>query len=91
MSAAFTNLPRSATIQPTPFKVSIPQATLDELKTLVKLSKVAPPTYEGSQEDRKYGVTNKWVREAKETWEKDFDWCVSDWNTHSHYILVIFV
>jgi microsomal epoxide hydrolase len=84
MSVAFTNSPRSATIQPTPFKVSILQSVLDELKTLIKLSKVAPPTYEGSQEDRKYGVTNKWVREAKEIWEKDFDWYVFDWNSRSH-------
>jgi microsomal epoxide hydrolase len=74
MSVPFTNLPPSATIRPTPFKVSIPQSTLDELKSLIKLSKLAPPTYEGSQEDRKYGVTNKWVREAKEKWENDFDW-----------------
>ena len=76
MSVPFTNLPASATIRPTPFKVSIPQSTLDELKSLVKLSKLAPPTYEGSQEDRKYGVTNKWVREAKEKWGEDFDWYV---------------
>ena len=76
MSVPFTNLPRSATIQLTPFKVSIPQSALDELKSLVRLSKLAPPTYEGSQEDRKYGVTNKWVRETKEKWEKDFDWYV---------------
>jgi microsomal epoxide hydrolase len=89
MSAAFTNLPRSATIKPTPFKVSIAQSVLDELNTLIKLSKVAPLTYEGSQEDRKYGVTNKWVREAKEKWKNDFDWYVFDCNSRSHYILVI--
>ncbi|CAF3994402.1 unnamed protein product [Adineta steineri] len=88
MSVPFTNLPRSATVQPTPFKVSIPQSNLDELKTLIQLSKVAPLTYEGSQEDRKYGVTNKWIREAKEKWEKDFDWRKHEAHINSfpHYI-----
>ncbi|CAF1134184.1 unnamed protein product, partial [Didymodactylos carnosus] len=88
MSVPFTNLPRSATIQLIPFKVSIPQSTLDELKSLVRLSKLAPPTYEGSQEDRKYGVTSKWVREAKEKWEKDFDWRKHEahMNSFPHYM-----
>jgi microsomal epoxide hydrolase len=74
MSVPFTNLPAKATLCPAPFTVSIPQAKLDELRTLLSLSNLAPDTYEGSQDDRKYGVTNKWIREAKRVWEKEFDW-----------------
>jgi len=74
MSVPFTNLPPSATLRPANFNVSIPQAKLDELKTLLNYSKLAPDTYEGSQADRKYGVTNKWIHEAKIVWEKQFDW-----------------
>jgi hypothetical protein len=74
MSAAFTNFPANATLRPAPFSVSIPQPKLDELQTLLNHSKLAPDTYEGSQDDRKYGVTNEWIREAKSVWEKEFDW-----------------
>ncbi|KII87362.1 hypothetical protein PLICRDRAFT_252822 [Plicaturopsis crispa FD-325 SS-3] len=32
------------------------------------------PTYEGSQRERKYGVTTEWVQNAKDIWETTFDW-----------------
>lgn len=76
MTLPFTKLPASVTLQPTPYKVAISDAKLEELQTLLKYSKLAPDTFEGSQEDRKYGVTNKWIREAKETWENVFNWQV---------------
>ena len=69
-----TNFPTKATLQPAPFKVSIPKEKLNELQALLRCSKLAPATYEGSQEDRKYGVTNKWIHEAKSVWEDKFDW-----------------
>jgi len=74
--APFTKFPSdpSATIHPEPFKVAIPDSALDELKLLLKHSKLAPQTYESSQEDRKYGITSQWIKEAKETWEHGFDW-----------------
>ncbi|KZP29800.1 alpha/beta-hydrolase [Athelia psychrophila] len=71
---AFTQLPSNATISPKPFKVDIPDATLDELHTLLKYAKLAPETYEGSLEDRRYGVTNRWIREARDVWATKFDW-----------------
>lgn len=80
MTIPFATLPTNATLQPTPFKVSIPDSDIKELQTLLEISKLAPDTFEGSQKDRKYGVTNKWIREAKETWQNDFDWQVSHRN-----------
>jgi microsomal epoxide hydrolase len=74
MAVPFANLPAKAALRPARFNVSIPQAKLDELQTLLNHSKLAPDTYEGSHEDRKYGLTNKWIREAKSVWEKQFDW-----------------
>ncbi|KAF7968873.1 hypothetical protein HWV62_29144 [Athelia sp. TMB] len=71
---SFTQLPSNATLSPKPFTVAIPDATLDELRTLVKYAKLAPDTYEGSLEDLKYGLSNRWIREAKETWATKFDW-----------------
>ena len=57
-----------------PFDVDIPEKDVEEFKTLLKLSKVAAPTYESTQKDRKYGVTDKWLAEAKERWSGGFDW-----------------
>ena len=57
-----------------PFKVNIPEKDLEEFKALLKLSKIAAPTYESTHEDRRYGVTDKWLRAAKERWEGGFDW-----------------
>jgi microsomal epoxide hydrolase len=75
MAALFTKFPSaSATIRPKPFKVAIPDSKLEELKYLLKYSKLAPNTYESSQEDRKYGITSHWIQEAKDTWENNFDW-----------------
>lgn len=76
MSSPFTRFPtsRTTTIQPKPFKVDVPEETLQELKDLLKLSKLAPETYESTREDGSFGITSKWIREAKEKWLNDFDW-----------------
>lgn len=67
-------LPANATLTPTPFKIAFPQSDLDDLKTLLRLSKLPPATYEGTL--RGFGVTNKWMKETKAYWESSFDWCV---------------
>jgi microsomal epoxide hydrolase len=72
----FSTIPQNAQRHPSKFTASIPDTQLSEFKTLLRLSKLAPATYEGLQEDRKYGVTTKWLTEAKEHWEKTFDWYV---------------
>ncbi|GES57515.1 epoxide hydrolase [Aspergillus terreus] len=70
----FSKLPSAATINPTPFKVSIPQEQLDELQTLLKLSKIAPPTYENTRPTRQYGITSDWLTTIRKQWQNDFDW-----------------
>ncbi|GKZ22118.1 hypothetical protein AbraIFM66951_008854 [Aspergillus brasiliensis] len=74
MSASFSKLPSSATISPTPFTVSIPDEQVDELKTLIRLSKIAPPTYESLQSDGRFGVTSEWLTAMREKWVSEFDW-----------------
>lgn len=72
----FGTLPKGAapTREVKPFTVHVPDEALEEMKTLVRLSKLCSPIYEGEQADRKYGVTNKWMRDAKDYWLKEFDW-----------------
>ncbi|KAL2815501.1 Alpha/Beta hydrolase protein [Aspergillus granulosus] len=74
MSVPFSKLPSTATITPSPFRILIPDEQLSELKTLVRLSKVGPQTYENTQEDRRFGVTHEWISARKEEWLNSFDW-----------------
>ena len=73
MVLKFATIPSGVKVQPKPFTVSIPDEQIEELKTLVRLSKTAPPTYEGSQDDGRLGVPSSWLANAKEEWKK-FDW-----------------
>ncbi|RAK84782.1 epoxide hydrolase [Aspergillus costaricaensis CBS 115574] len=73
MALAYSKVPSGTTVIPSPFQVHVPDEQIEELQLLVKLSKLAPPTYEGLQQDRKYGITNEWLANAKEAW-KSFDW-----------------
>ncbi len=75
-SKPFSKIPANAKEKPSPFTVSVSDDQLSEFQTLVRLSKLAPATYEGLQEDRKYGISTKWLTEAKEHWAKTFDWYV---------------
>ncbi|KAI5846461.1 epoxide hydrolase [Morchella snyderi] len=47
------SLPKNATIAAKPFKISIPDLQLGDLRTLIRLSKLPPVTYEATKE--KYG------------------------------------
>ncbi|QKX58898.1 uncharacterized protein TRUGW13939_06026 [Talaromyces rugulosus] len=73
MASKFSTVPSSAEIAPSPFTVSISDEQIDEFRTLVKLSKLAPPTYEGSHADRRLGLSTEWLVNAKEELQK-FDW-----------------
>ena len=74
--ASFISLPPKATLHAAPFNVSFPDATVEEMKLLIKASKLAPETYESSLSDRKYGVTREWMINAKHQWENNFNWYV---------------
>ena len=70
----YAEIPSAATLRPVPFEVKIDDDKLHELKLLIKHSKVAPDTYENTQEDGRFGVSNKWITDAKDHWENSFDW-----------------
>ncbi|KAH8887998.1 alpha/beta-hydrolase [Thozetella sp. PMI_491] len=72
----FDILPRGASEAIRPWKVNIPQQDLDKLVTLLKVTPLAPPTFENSLpgQDRHMGVRRDWLLAAKHYWEADFDW-----------------
>lgn len=74
MSSAFSRVPSTAKTIPTPFRVSIPEDQLTEFKTLIRLGKLGPRTYENSQPDNRYGVTYDWLQDMQKQWVNDFDW-----------------
>jgi hypothetical protein len=76
MANNYGKIPESALHKPKPFKIEIPAQELDDLKTLLRLSKIPAPTYESLQEDGKFGVSHKWLTESKKYWEEKFDWYV---------------
>jgi pimeloyl-ACP methyl ester carboxylesterase len=57
-----------------PFTLQIPGQDLSEFRQLLQLSKLGPLTWEGQQEDRRFGVTHKWLSEAKDYWLNKYDW-----------------
>ena len=71
---AFSALPLRARVTPEDFVVAFPQIELDDLRSLVAASRVGPETFEGMQQDRKYGITTQWLRDAKTSWLEDFNW-----------------
>lgn len=72
----YDNIPKNARLEPSRFKVHIPEQQLKDFKELLKLSKVGPKTFENLQEDRKWGISHSWLSETKTYWEKKFNWCV---------------
>ncbi|KAE8154004.1 Alpha/Beta hydrolase protein [Aspergillus avenaceus] len=74
MSSPFSKPPSNARITPSAFTASIPEEDLNDLRTLAKLAKLAPPTYENSQPDFRWGVTSDWLATIREKWINDFDW-----------------
>ena len=59
-------------LKPEKFVVSIPEQDVSDLKQLIKLGRLPPHTFEGA--DSTYGITNDWMKQAKDYWQNDFDW-----------------
>jgi microsomal epoxide hydrolase len=74
MPTQYNSVPSKALKQPTPFIVDIPEAELSAFRKLLKRSRISRPTYESLQADGKFGITHKWMTEAKEHWLNKFDW-----------------
>jgi len=93
MATPYSRIPTKATKQPSLFKISIPETKLSEFKALLKLSKVPAPTYESLQEDGRFGVSHKWITDAKRHWEEDFDWrkCEEHMNSFPNFMASVVV
>ncbi|KAM0712400.1 hypothetical protein Q7P37_011496 [Cladosporium fusiforme] len=71
---AYANLPSAKTLDIRPFKAHVDQSKLDQLKQILSLSPIAPVTFENTNAGRRFGIERKWLENAKEVWQNDFDW-----------------
>ncbi|KAK4941312.1 hypothetical protein LTR10_018722 [Elasticomyces elasticus] len=79
----YGTLPPNASGSFYPFTVNTPQSELDELKTLLRLSRLGSPTYENSLPDRRLGLSFNWLQNAVRYWSEQFDWRKSEEHINS--------
>ncbi|KIW44806.1 uncharacterized protein PV06_03252 [Exophiala oligosperma] len=73
--AEYDNVPSRASVKVDKFELSIPDEQISDLKTLLRLSPLAPETYENLHtDDGKFGVSYEWMKKAKEHWLNKYDW-----------------
>ncbi|EOA91286.1 uncharacterized protein SETTUDRAFT_162049 [Exserohilum turcica Et28A] len=74
-----------------PFTLHVSDHDLSEWRQLLQLSKLAPETWEGHQQDRRFGVTHKWLSETKDYWLNKYDWRAAEAhiNSFSNYRMQI--
>lgn len=73
-SMSFDSIPSKASLKPSKFTAHVSDHDLNDFKQLLKLSKIGPETYENLKNDRYFGVTRQWLKEAKQHWESSYDW-----------------
>ncbi|KAJ4421952.1 hypothetical protein N0V82_003449 [Gnomoniopsis sp. IMI 355080] len=75
---AYNTLPAAATLTPTPFEARVPDEELGAFTQLLKLSKIAPETYENRiaevKDFRHWGISRDWLAKAKQHWETSYSW-----------------
>lgn len=75
---SYTTLPSEATLKPTLFKAHVLDEDLSAFAQLLKLSKLAPETYENRTADvkdfRHWGISRAWLAQAKEHWQTSYSW-----------------
>jgi microsomal epoxide hydrolase len=71
---SYSHLPHTPKIPVEPFKINHPQSELDDLRTLLKLTRIPKKTYESvSPPASKFGTSHEWISSAKGAWG-EFDW-----------------
>lgn len=70
----FSKLPTGASQKPTPFELHVDEEKLQDFAKLLNLSPIAKATYENLLENGEFGVTHKWMSDAKAYWQNHFDW-----------------
>lgn len=71
---SYSDLPFKPSIPLRPFKVDIPQAEVDDLKSRLKNTRPFKRTYENARDDEYFGVNMRWMEKALQVWTDEYDW-----------------
>lgn len=72
---SYDKIPSGATLKPQRFVLKLPQQEVDHFFQLLKLSQLAPKTYENTRKDpNQFGDNYAFMSMAKQHWESSFDW-----------------
>ena len=75
--AGYDTIPAGSSLQVDKFTLSIPDQEIKDFKDLLRLSKLAPKTYENLHADAKtgkFGVSHEWMTTTKDYWLNQYDW-----------------
>ncbi|KAF7194905.1 putative epoxide hydrolase, partial [Pseudocercospora fuligena] len=72
--ADYSQIPKGATLKPTPFTAKASEEKLQLCKDLIRLSPIGPEAYSNTTTDRSDGMRRDWLTNAKKIWETDYDW-----------------
>ncbi|WVQ81622.1 hypothetical protein IAT38_003746 [Cryptococcus sp. DSM 104549] len=71
---SYADFPTPPTIPVEPFRLSISDQDVDDLKQYIRWSRISKETYENlNAEEHTYGVTREWLAGMKDAWA-GFDW-----------------
>lgn len=75
---SFDSIPSQASLKPKPFQAHVSDDELESFKQSLKYARLGPKTYENQVSDVKdftnWGISRKWLEEAKQEWETKYDW-----------------
>ncbi|KEF61011.1 uncharacterized protein A1O9_02575 [Exophiala aquamarina CBS 119918] len=72
--ANYGTVPEAAQLRPLRYHLEVPDRDISDFKDLLRISRLAPKTYENLQSENNYGVTHEWMSKAKEYWLTKYDW-----------------
>ena len=74
----FDTVTSKASLKPQAFNAHVSDSELEDFKTLMKVSRIGPKTYENQIADVKdftsFGITRQWLEDAKTHWVESYDW-----------------
>lgn len=71
----YDKIPSGASLKPEKFELKVPQHEVNHFYQLLKLSTLAPQTYENTRNDpNQFGVNHDFMTKAKKHWESSYDW-----------------
>ncbi|KEF50993.1 uncharacterized protein A1O9_12947, partial [Exophiala aquamarina CBS 119918] len=73
--SGYDTIPSASKLKVEMFTLSIPEQALNDFKDLLRLSNLAPKTYENLHtDDGNFGVSHEWMTNAKNYWLTKYDW-----------------